>query len=158
MNPHDALEYVDENTIGVMVILGSTYTGHFEDVHLMSDLCRLSFNQVRLIQLTKEISQWTILRSALDLIFPYTLTRHLGDSLLLSPIPISNGLLMSSESSPSTHLDINLVLSMLGSAGSFGETKVSFTRIWSLNCVSRHTPDISNLSNGHVKFRLSGQY
>ncbi|KAF5349192.1 hypothetical protein D9756_009372 [Leucocoprinus leucothites] len=38
MNPHDALEYIDENTIGVMVILGSTYTGHFEDVHLMSNL------------------------------------------------------------------------------------------------------------------------
>ena len=56
MNPHDALEYVDENTIGVMVILGSTYTGHFEDVLLMSNLCRLSFNQVRLIRLTKETS------------------------------------------------------------------------------------------------------
>jgi glutamate decarboxylase len=40
MNPHDALEYIDENTIGVMVILGSTYTGHFEDVQLMSNLCK----------------------------------------------------------------------------------------------------------------------
>ncbi|KAF7761444.1 hypothetical protein Agabi119p4_9436 [Agaricus bisporus var. burnettii] len=38
MNPHDALQYIDENTIGVMVILGSTYTGHFENVQLMSDL------------------------------------------------------------------------------------------------------------------------
>ncbi|KAJ7885108.1 glutamate decarboxylase [Mycena olivaceomarginata] len=38
MNPHDAIPYIDENTIGVMVILGSTYTGHFEDVQLMSDL------------------------------------------------------------------------------------------------------------------------
>ncbi|KAJ6469527.1 pyridoxal phosphate-dependent transferase, partial [Mycena sanguinolenta] len=38
MNPHDALQFIDENTIGVMVILGSTYTGHFEDVQLMSDL------------------------------------------------------------------------------------------------------------------------
>jgi len=56
MNPHDALKYVDENTIGVMVILGSTYTGHFEDVHLMSDLCGLSFNQVGFIQLTKGTS------------------------------------------------------------------------------------------------------
>lgn len=98
------------------------------------------------------------MRNALDLIFPFTLTRHLGDSLLLSPTPISNGLSMSSESSLSTHLDINLVSSMLGSAGFFGETKVSFTRIWSLNCVSRHPLDISNLSNGHVKIRLSGQY
>ncbi|KIL60323.1 hypothetical protein M378DRAFT_168204 [Amanita muscaria Koide BX008] len=38
MEPHDALEYIDENTIGVMVILGSTYTGHFENVQLMSTL------------------------------------------------------------------------------------------------------------------------
>jgi glutamate decarboxylase len=38
MNPHDALKYIDENTIGVFVILGSTYTGHFEDVQLMSNL------------------------------------------------------------------------------------------------------------------------
>ncbi|TFK41706.1 glutamate decarboxylase [Crucibulum laeve] len=38
MDPNDALQYIDENTIGVMVILGSTYTGHFEDVDLMSKL------------------------------------------------------------------------------------------------------------------------
>ncbi|KAH8110294.1 glutamate decarboxylase [Phellopilus nigrolimitatus] len=38
MHPFDALKYIDENTIGVMVIMGSTYTGHFEDVQLMSDL------------------------------------------------------------------------------------------------------------------------
>lgn len=38
MNPHNALQYIDENTIGVMVILGSTYTGHYENVKLMSDL------------------------------------------------------------------------------------------------------------------------
>ncbi|KAF9172385.1 hypothetical protein BGX20_005764 [Mortierella sp. AD010] len=33
-----AAEAVDENTIGVYVILGSTYTGHFEDVEGMSNL------------------------------------------------------------------------------------------------------------------------
>ncbi|KAF8970200.1 glutamate decarboxylase [Flammula alnicola] len=38
MDPHDALQYIDENTIGVIVILGSTYTGHYEDVLLMSEL------------------------------------------------------------------------------------------------------------------------
>ncbi|KZV98618.1 glutamate decarboxylase [Exidia glandulosa HHB12029] len=38
MYPPDAIPFIDENTIGVMVILGSTYTGHFEDVQLMSDL------------------------------------------------------------------------------------------------------------------------
>lgn len=38
MDPHDALPFVDENTIGIIVIMGSTYTGHFENVQLMSDL------------------------------------------------------------------------------------------------------------------------
>ena len=38
MDPVDAIQYIDENTIGVMVIMGSTYTGHFENVQLMSDL------------------------------------------------------------------------------------------------------------------------
>ncbi|KAF8621774.1 hypothetical protein AX15_007510 [Amanita polypyramis BW_CC] len=38
MDPNDALQYIDENTIGVMVIMGSTYTGHFENVQLMSEL------------------------------------------------------------------------------------------------------------------------
>ncbi|GAA5964064.1 hypothetical protein JCM3765_000887 [Sporobolomyces pararoseus] len=38
MDPKRAIELVDENTIGVFVIWGSTYTGHYEDVQLMSDL------------------------------------------------------------------------------------------------------------------------
>ncbi|KAF8157049.1 glutamate decarboxylase [Crassisporium funariophilum] len=38
MDPNDALQFIDENTIGIIVILGSTYTGHFEDVELMSNL------------------------------------------------------------------------------------------------------------------------
>jgi len=38
MDPKEAIEYIDENTIGVMVILGSTYTGGFEDVKGMNDL------------------------------------------------------------------------------------------------------------------------
>lgn len=33
-----AMQYVDENTIGVYVILGSTYTGHYEPVKEMADL------------------------------------------------------------------------------------------------------------------------
>ena len=39
MHPPDVIKYIDENTIGVMVIMGSTYTGHFENVQLMNDLC-----------------------------------------------------------------------------------------------------------------------
>ncbi|KAF8803528.1 glutamate decarboxylase [Phlegmacium glaucopus] len=38
LDPKKAMEYVDENTIGVFVILGSTYTGHYEPVKAMSDL------------------------------------------------------------------------------------------------------------------------
>jgi glutamate decarboxylase len=38
LDPKKALEMVDENTIGVFVILGSTYTGHYESVKEMSDL------------------------------------------------------------------------------------------------------------------------
>jgi len=38
LDPKKAMEHVDENTIGVFVILGSTYTGHYEPVKEMSDL------------------------------------------------------------------------------------------------------------------------
>ena len=38
LDPQRAMQYVDENTIGVMVIMGSTYTGEFEDVQGMSNL------------------------------------------------------------------------------------------------------------------------
>lgn len=37
MDPAEAIKHVDENTIGVFVILGSTYTGGFESVQGMSD-------------------------------------------------------------------------------------------------------------------------
>ncbi|KAL3693183.1 hypothetical protein R1sor_006834 [Riccia sorocarpa] len=38
MNPHKAVELVDENTICVAAILGSTYNGEFEDVKVLNDL------------------------------------------------------------------------------------------------------------------------
>ncbi|KAG6896114.1 hypothetical protein C0992_010255 [Termitomyces sp. T32_za158] len=38
LDPSKILEHVDENTIGVFVILGSTYTGHYEPVKEISDL------------------------------------------------------------------------------------------------------------------------
>ncbi|WRT63420.1 glutamate decarboxylase [Kwoniella shivajii] len=37
MDPKEAMKYVDENTIGIFVIMGSTYTGSFESVKGMSD-------------------------------------------------------------------------------------------------------------------------
>ncbi|KAJ6513906.1 glutamate decarboxylase [Mycena vitilis] len=38
LDPKKAMDYVDENTIGIFVILGSTYTGHYEPVKEMADL------------------------------------------------------------------------------------------------------------------------
>jgi glutamate decarboxylase len=38
LDPKLVGENVDENTIGVFVILGSTYTGHYEDVQAVSDV------------------------------------------------------------------------------------------------------------------------
>ncbi|BGP42873.1 glutamate decarboxylase gad1 [Rhodotorula kratochvilovae] len=38
MDPKRAMELVDENTIGIFVILGSTYTGAYENVQEMSNL------------------------------------------------------------------------------------------------------------------------
>ncbi|CAG8568552.1 7858_t:CDS:10 [Paraglomus occultum] len=38
LSPEKAVELVNENTIGVCVILGSTYTGHYEDVKAVNDL------------------------------------------------------------------------------------------------------------------------
>ena len=38
LTPTDAIKLVDENTIGVVFILGSTYTGAYENVQEMNDL------------------------------------------------------------------------------------------------------------------------
>ncbi|KAI9307357.1 glutamate decarboxylase [Cunninghamella echinulata] len=38
MDPALAMEQVDENTIGIVAILGTTYTGHYEDIKAMNDL------------------------------------------------------------------------------------------------------------------------
>ena len=79
MDPNDALQFIDENTIGIIVILGSTYTGHFENVALMSKL-RKSFSSsfATLIILHPKSM---IYRNALALTFPFTWTARLGLSL-----------------------------------------------------------------------------
>ncbi|CEP19110.1 hypothetical protein [Parasitella parasitica] len=38
MDPKKAVDRVDENTIGICAILGSTYTGHYEDVKTLNSL------------------------------------------------------------------------------------------------------------------------
>ncbi|EGG05178.1 uncharacterized protein MELLADRAFT_36903, partial [Melampsora larici-populina 98AG31] len=38
LDPRRAMKYIDENTIGIFMVLGSTYTGHYEPIKEMSDL------------------------------------------------------------------------------------------------------------------------
>ncbi|KAJ1929231.1 glutamate decarboxylase gad1 [Tieghemiomyces parasiticus] len=38
IDPEEAIKHIDENTIGMFIILGSTYTGHFEPVHQLSQM------------------------------------------------------------------------------------------------------------------------
>jgi glutamate decarboxylase len=38
MDPREAVEACDENTIAIFTIVGTTYTGHFEDVKGLNDL------------------------------------------------------------------------------------------------------------------------
>ncbi|KAI8061665.1 glutamate decarboxylase [Gongronella butleri] len=38
MDPQQAIDAVDENTIGIAAILGTTYTGHYEDVKKINEL------------------------------------------------------------------------------------------------------------------------
>ncbi|KAI8981104.1 glutamate decarboxylase [Pilobolus umbonatus] len=45
MDPHEAVKLVDENTIGVAAILGSTYTGHYEDVKTLNDLLEKKYKK-----------------------------------------------------------------------------------------------------------------
>lgn len=59
MQPKDAIKLVDENTIGIFVILGSTYTGGFENVKEMNDLREL-YLEASAVGHSKYIcSQWT---------------------------------------------------------------------------------------------------
>ncbi|KAF3482581.1 glutamate decarboxylase [Arthroderma uncinatum] len=38
LDPKEAVELIDENTIGICVILGTTYTGQYEDIKAVNDL------------------------------------------------------------------------------------------------------------------------
>ena len=38
IDPEEAVKLVDENTIGMCVIIGTTYTGEYEDVKAINDL------------------------------------------------------------------------------------------------------------------------
>jgi len=38
IDPQQAVDLVDENTIGMCVIIGTTYTGEYEDVKAINDL------------------------------------------------------------------------------------------------------------------------
>jgi glutamate decarboxylase len=38
IDPKEAVDLVDENTIGICAIIGTTYTGEYEDVKAINDL------------------------------------------------------------------------------------------------------------------------
>ncbi|KAI8335779.1 glutamate decarboxylase [Chlamydoabsidia padenii] len=48
LDPVKAVEMADENTIGICVILGSTYTGHYEDVKKVNDLLEKKYAETGL--------------------------------------------------------------------------------------------------------------
>jgi glutamate decarboxylase len=45
LDPHKAVELVDENTIGIVAVLGSTYTGHYDDIQLLDQLLCENFKK-----------------------------------------------------------------------------------------------------------------
>lgn len=72
MQPKDAIKLVDENTIGIFVILGSTYTGGFENVKEMNDLRKLIL-EASVIAPAKYVHlQWTNTKQSLASAFPFT--------------------------------------------------------------------------------------
>ena len=44
MRPEDARKHIDENTIGIVVMFGSTYNGQFEDVEATNTMIGEFFN------------------------------------------------------------------------------------------------------------------
>lgn len=77
MQPKDAMKFVDENTIGIFVILGSTYTGGFENVQEMSDLCQSS--EVFMCGICADLmdgAQWTGMRRRLGLVFLFMVSAN----------------------------------------------------------------------------------
>ena len=64
MNPEDARKHMDENTIGLVVMFGSTYNGQFEDVVLADKIVGGSVFPAQhrchgSVYVTSEHSSWT---------------------------------------------------------------------------------------------------
>jgi hypothetical protein len=64
LDPKKAVEMCDENTIGVYVILGSTYTGHYEPVKVRSNLQVLGERVLTTTLVRKCLISWTNMRLA----------------------------------------------------------------------------------------------
>ena len=47
MTPEEAVALVDENTIGIAAILGSTYNGEFDDIAALNDMLAKKNKEVR---------------------------------------------------------------------------------------------------------------
>lgn len=129
LDPKKAMEYVDENTVGVYVILGSTYTGHYEPVKEMADLLDEYEKQTG----TSVPIHGTIIRRVTvpltDLKVVTQSMERLAD--LLRPLftQISSGTSGSLVLSPSTLPVTSSVSRTLVSAGFYGGRKNTFQRI-----------------------------
>ena len=109
LDPELVKESIDENTIGIFVILGSTYTGHYEPVEKIHQI--LDEYEARLV-LTSRSTSTPPLEDSLH----HSRMRKLEDRSGISNYPVSN---------PSTPQDTNLAWYMQASASSSGETSLT---------------------------------
>ncbi len=117
IGPEDVEAHIDENTIGVAAVLGTTFTGHADDIRGINDL---------LVTL-KHDRAWTC---------PCTLTRPAAGSCGRFSIPTRNGTSAWSRSARSTSPVTSSASSTPASAGSCSARSQTSRRI---SCSTRTT-------------------
>jgi len=142
LDPELVKQNIDENTIGVFVILGSTYTGHYEPVEEISKILD-EYEERTGIDIPIHVDA-----ASGGFVAPFTyagaggskwyeLNRHIFCHPLLPPkcSQLTIGTSTSLVSSRSTHQDINTVSYTQESAGLSGETKRVYLKTLSSNCI-----------------------
>jgi glutamate decarboxylase len=141
LDPELVRANIDENTIGVFVILGSTFTGHYEPVEEISQILD-DYEAKTGIDIPIHVDA-----ASGGFVAPFTHAQAGGSKWLvhllysLSPSSLieagtSNSLVLS----PSILLAINSALSMLALAGSFGVMKVFFPNTLFSSCTTLAAP------------------
>ena len=110
LNAEEALKLVDENTIGIVVIMGSTFDGRYENVKEVNDA---------LVNLNKKTGYEV----------PIHVDAASGGFIAPFYSLTLNGIFACHWSNQSTVQDTNMVWFILAWAGSFGGTKISCRRI-----------------------------